>query len=134
MGFVSLTHFLPMFLFFSLHSCTTWKVSVFWVFLVRIFPHSDWIQSECGKMGTRKLRARTLLTQCCGWMYSHKWCHWHWPIWRIIIDITMLVDFEKTLILHYLPRTLSYFIYLSSIVQNVGFLISEVYWEHASDI
>ena len=23
-----------------------WKVSVFWVFLVRIFPHSDWIRRD----------------------------------------------------------------------------------------
>ena len=44
---------------------TAWKVSVFGVFLVRIFPHSDWIrkntpyslciQSKCGKMQTRKI-------------------------------------------------------------------------------
>ena len=27
----------------SYFSNTTWKVSVFFVFLVRIFPHSDWI-------------------------------------------------------------------------------------------
>ena len=49
---------------------TTWKVSVFGVFLVSIFPHLDWIrrdteyltvfslshriQSECGKIWTRK--------------------------------------------------------------------------------
>ena len=25
---------------------TAWKVSVFWVFLVRIFPHLDWIQRD----------------------------------------------------------------------------------------
>ena len=65
---------------------TTWKVPVFGVFLVRIFPHSDWIrrdtvslriQSDCGKIRTRipysvrmwenmdqkKLRIRTLFTQ-----------------------------------------------------------------------
>ena len=40
--------------------CTAWKVSVFRVYLVRIFPHLDWygvsprIQSECGKIQTRK--------------------------------------------------------------------------------
>ena len=37
---------------------TAWKMSVFGVFLVRIFPHSGWIrrftQSECGKIRTRK--------------------------------------------------------------------------------
>ena len=41
---------------------TAWKVSVFGVFLVRIFPHSDWIRRdvslliyfECRKIRTRK--------------------------------------------------------------------------------
>ena len=38
---------------------TAWKLSVFGVNLIRIFPHSDWIrrdtpyQSKCGKMRTR---------------------------------------------------------------------------------
>ena len=37
---------------------TAWKVSVFGVILVPIFPHSDWIwrdtiQSECGKIRNR---------------------------------------------------------------------------------
>ena len=38
----------------------TWKMSVFEAFLVRVFPHSDWmrrdkvIQSECEKIRTRK--------------------------------------------------------------------------------
>ena len=36
---------------------TAWKVSVFGVFLVRIFPHSDWIR-------IRKLRIWTLFTKC----------------------------------------------------------------------
>ena len=45
-------------------SCSNivWKVSVFWVFLFCIFPHSVWIlpvyslciQSECGKLRSRK--------------------------------------------------------------------------------
>ena len=48
-------------------------MSVFGVFLVRIFLHSDCIrrdilslgiQSECGKIRARKLRIRTLFTQC----------------------------------------------------------------------
>ena len=38
-------------------SYIAWKVSVFGVILVRIFPHSDWISlrihSECGKVRTR---------------------------------------------------------------------------------
>ena len=71
---------------FMIFLVTAWKVSVFGVFLVRIFPHSDWIrrdtvslriQSDCGKIRTRipysvrmwenmdqkKLRIRTLFTQ-----------------------------------------------------------------------
>ena len=54
---------------------TAWKVSVFAVFLVRIFPHWDWIQgfTECG------FWMRTLFTQWegldCGldganWVYD----------------------------------------------------------------
>ena len=53
---------------------TTWKVSVFGVFLVCIFPHSDWIRRNtpyhsvsspnAGKYGPEKLRIRKLHTQC----------------------------------------------------------------------
>ena len=53
---------------------TTWKMSVFGVFLVRIFPHSDWIRTDmehlfaftpnAGKYGPKKLRIRTLFMQC----------------------------------------------------------------------
>ena len=53
---------------------TMWKVSVFGVFLVRIFPHSDRIQrdtpnpsvfsSNTRKYGPQKLRIQTLFTQC----------------------------------------------------------------------
>ena len=47
---------------------STWIVSMFWVFLVRIFPNSDWIQkdtkdlsvfSPIRKIRTRKLQIRT---------------------------------------------------------------------------
>ena len=50
-----------------------WKVSVFGVFLVRIFPHLDWIRKDtpylsifspnARKCGPEKLRIRTLCTQ-----------------------------------------------------------------------
>ena len=53
---------------------TAWKVSVFGVFLDRIFPHSDWIRRDteylfifslnAGKYQPEKLRVRTLFTQC----------------------------------------------------------------------
>ena len=55
---LSLTHFRPLFYLY-----TSWKVSVFGVFLVLVFQHSDWIrrdtaslriQSKCGKIQTRK--------------------------------------------------------------------------------
>ena len=52
----------------------TWKVSVFGVCLVRIFPHSDWIRRDtlyffvfsrnAGKYGPEKLQIRTVFTQC----------------------------------------------------------------------
>ena len=56
---------------------TAWKVSIFGVFLVRIFPHSDWIRWDtlskfspnsvfspnAGKYGPEKLQIRTLFTQ-----------------------------------------------------------------------
>ena len=58
---------------------TVWKVSVFGVFLVRIFPYLDWIQKDTehlsvfsknvGKYGPKKLRLRTLFTQ---WGFSEK--------------------------------------------------------------
>ena len=47
---------------------------LFWVILVRIFPHSDWIwrdtphlsvfSTDAGKCGTEQLRIRTPFTQC----------------------------------------------------------------------
>ena len=50
------------------------KVSVFEVFLVRFFPHSDWIwrdtedlpvfNPDAGKYVPEKLRIQTLFTQC----------------------------------------------------------------------
>ena len=65
----------------KLRTNTAWKVSVFGVllvriflgvFLVRIFPHSDWIRRDtpyvsifianAGKYGPEKLRIRTLFT------------------------------------------------------------------------
>ena len=46
---------------------TAWKVSVFGVFLVRIFPHLDWIRRDTPylrkKCGPEKLQIRTLCTQ-----------------------------------------------------------------------
>ena len=52
---------------------TTWNVSVFGVFLVLIFPHSDWIRRDtlylsvfspnAGKYGPEKFRIRTLFTR-----------------------------------------------------------------------
>ena len=52
---------------------TGWEVSVFGVFLVHIFPHSDWIRRDtpnlsvfspnAGKNGPEKPRIRTFFTQ-----------------------------------------------------------------------
>ena len=52
---------------------TAWRVSVFRDFLVRIFPHSDWVRRDtsylfvfspnAGKCGSEKLQIRTLFAQ-----------------------------------------------------------------------
>ena len=64
---------------------TTLKVSVFGVFLVRIFPHSGWIrrftQSECGKIRTRKLQIRTLFIQCLRITFSRQMFQFYTP-WK----------------------------------------------------
>ena len=54
-------------------SNTAWKVSVFGIFLVRIFPHLDWIRRDAvylpvfspnaGKYGPEELQIRILFTQ-----------------------------------------------------------------------
>ena len=59
---------------------TAWKVSVFGVFLVRIFLHLNWIRREtpypsvfslnAGMYGPGILQIRTLLTQCMSGQYS----------------------------------------------------------------
>ena len=62
--------FLPL-IFIFLMTLTAWKMSVFGVFLVRIFLHSDWIRRhnlsvsspDTGKYGPEKLRIRALFTQ-----------------------------------------------------------------------
>ena len=64
---------------------TAWKVSIFRVFLLRIFPHSDWIRrdtlylSVCspntGKYGPEKFRIRELFTQCKFWTVHQKMYH-----------------------------------------------------------
>ena len=60
-------------LIWAIERCTAWKVSVFGVILVRIFPHSDWIQRytlylslfspKARKYEPEWLRIRTLFTQ-----------------------------------------------------------------------
>ena len=60
---------------------TVWKVSICGVFLIRIFPQSDWIRrhtdyfsvfsANAGKYRTEKLRIRTLFTQCKVLVFSN---------------------------------------------------------------
>ena len=62
---------------------TTWKVSVFRVFLIRIFPHSDWIwrgtenlflfSANAGKYEPEKLQIWTLFKQCLVVYASANW-------------------------------------------------------------
>ena len=59
---------------------TKGKVFVFGVFLIRIFPHSDWMRRDAsylsvfsetaGKYGPEEFRIRTLFTQCLLSMYT----------------------------------------------------------------
>ena len=65
-----------------LQTYTSWKVSVFGIFLVRISPHSDLIRRDtpflsvlsrnAGKYRPEKLRIRTLFTQCQTLIYNLK--------------------------------------------------------------
>ena len=68
--------------FFCLIPCTAWKVSVFGVILVHIFPYSDWIrrdmvflriQSEWGKYG-HFLRS-VIVTLCPPWKQDVNWTY-----------------------------------------------------------
>ena len=65
----------------KIHRTTTaWKMSIFWVFLVHISPHLDWIRRDTpylstfspneGKYGPEKLRIQTLFTQCTALILS----------------------------------------------------------------
>ena len=65
---------------------TSWKVSVFGVFLVRILPQSDWIRRNTlflsvlipneGKYGPVKLRIRTLFTHFISIYSELNYCPW----------------------------------------------------------
>ena len=71
---VSSSELFPFFLWRLYLFNTAWKVSVFGLFLVRIFLHSDWIRRDTenlsvftpytGKYGPEKLRIRALFMQC----------------------------------------------------------------------
>ena len=79
---------------------TAWKVSVFGVFLVRIFPHSDWIRRDTeyllvfspnvGKYWQEKLRIRTLFTQ---WTRQARF------MYRIHLSAISLQSFPRFVIL-----------------------------------
>ena len=61
-----------------------WKVFVFWVFLVRIFPHSDWIRKDtsdlalfspkAGKYGPEKLRIKPVWLNGLVFIYELNGC------------------------------------------------------------
>ena len=61
---------------------TAWRVSVFRDFLVRIFPHSDWVRRDtsylfvfspnAGKCGSEKLQIRTLFAHWYTFIYFFK--------------------------------------------------------------
>ena len=61
-----------------------WKVFVFWVFLVRILPHSDWIRKDtldlslfspkAGKYGPEKLRKKPVWLNGLVFIYKLNGC------------------------------------------------------------
>ena len=76
----------------SMH-VTAWKVSVFGIFLVHIFPHSDWIRRDTQnavKYWSEKLRIRIFFTKCAAfpfiylcqiwYYYSYHLCKYHQTI------------------------------------------------------
>ena len=94
-------------------SVTAWKLSIFRVFLVHIFQHSDWIYRDtpyllvftpnAGKYWPEKLRIRTLFTQCVSIFKS--------PFlslsWTIPIFICSLSHFSH--MLTYIPYNFLFF-------------------------
>ena len=63
---------------------TAWKVSVLGVFLVHIFPHSEWIiQSECGEIRTRKTPNTGTFHAVKAGKHWNKWEHQHEMGWHI---------------------------------------------------
>ena len=94
----------PIFMFFFCvggGGDTAWKVSVFGVFLVHIFPHLDWTRGDppylsvsslnAGKNGPEKLRIRTLFL------------HWKSQVWSALVD-------ERKHLLLLFPRYLSCYV------------------------
>ena len=81
------------------HYDTVWKLSLFGVFQVRIFPHSNWPQIDtlylsvfspnAGKYGLKNFRIWTLLTHCEGpkvlfeYGISNFWALVIWFLWTV---------------------------------------------------
>ena len=105
-------------IFANVSSCSAWKVSVFGVILVRIFPHSDRmrkirtsglnserystylrIQSECGKIRTRITPNRdTFYAVLDFWQGSEYAFEWLWRIQantQTQINVHRNVQFES---------------------------------------
>ena len=74
--------------------CTVWKVSVFGVFLLRIFPYLGWIRTDtpylsifspnAGKYGAEKLQIQTLFTYC-----------WRQVLFIVFISILKMVPVKN---------------------------------------
>ena len=78
----------------------TWKVSIFGVFLVCHFPHSDWIWRDtsyfsilspnAGKYGPEKLRIRTLFIQWGVYFYRRKHVSSHRLLFCTVLQMSIL--------------------------------------------
>ena len=53
---------------------TAWKVSVIWVFLVRIFPHSGWIRRDISNDQIFNSFSSNVSTYINAFKHSANWC------------------------------------------------------------
>ena len=111
---------------------TAWKVSVFGVFLVRIFPHSDWIRRDtdvslrihpkCGKTRPKKYEYGHF--SCSGGVvtrYREKEINWLVSIWKELWSLMDLKPFEKLFILY---NQLGLWWFIGKILNIYGILLS----------
>ena len=107
-------------------SITAWKVSIFGVILVRIFPHLDWIGRDtpylsvlspnAEKYGPEKLRIRTRFTQ---WIFCR--------IEGTTLRKMALLNTEFWVFFRIIKVTISHVLYRTVTAQKMKFLIKDFF-------